>query len=227
MSELSTSAPSEADQIIHPNYPKGPPNYFVSIPIQNERVLQNCSLVQTTMLKNEKFSKPILIPISSMHVTLMVLRLDEDHCIHDAKKSMENVISTLGKMSFQSFQLNFAKIGHFQNEVLFADVVKDDAFEKMKQLCNIVSQCFEKNGISRLDAQRDFNPHLTLAKMSTSGGFKLKKFGIKKIKKDWYKEHDQIEFGTETVDRVQLLSMLKPKDPVTGYYHCVCEMKFA
>jgi hypothetical protein len=43
--------------------------------------------------------------------------------------------------------------------------------------------------------------------------------GVKKIRPELYSNFVNRAFGTQTVAKVQLLSMLKPKD-ASGYYHC-------
>lgn len=48
---------------------------------------------------------------------------------------------------------------------------------------------------------------------------------VKKLKKEYYEEYEDISFGNEFVSSLQLLSMTDKKDE-NGYYKCLIDVSF-
>lgn len=88
-------------------------------------------------------------------------------------------------------------------------------------MAEVCTEEFTKKNLD-ISGNKPFAPHLTLAKLSRTS---MKKTEIKKFKEEWFAGFVEEQFGSQTVNSLQLLSMYKPKDE-HGYYYCSLEMTF-
>ena len=92
-------------------------------------------------------------------------------------------------------------------------------------ISDIVKSVFTASELS-IEGGKDFVPHLTVAKMSQSAsGRKKKKKNSKRgnylrgIDRSAYVELLEMEFGSQRIEGLELLSMTLPPAE-DGYYHC-------
>ncbi|KAL7872564.1 hypothetical protein SRHO_G00075470 [Serrasalmus rhombeus] len=192
------------------------PNYFVSIPITNQKIKQAVEELQAEVLQKEPRLSRALIPVGTLHITLLVTHLATPEEVHAAAAALEEMQPTLrALLGGRSLTLPFRGIGHFRQEVAFIQIEEGEHLSALSSIADSVRRAFEEKGVSSGD-QKDFKPHLTFIKLSRAP--KLRRQGIKKLDAALYALFEQREFGEESVCTLDLCSMLKKKS-ADGYYH--------
>ncbi|XP_060738765.1 A-kinase anchor protein 7-like isoform X2 [Tachysurus vachellii] len=192
------------------------PNYFVSIPITNQKIKQGVEEVQSEVLQKDPRLSRALIPVGTLHVTLLVTHLSSQEQIDSAALAIEEMESMLTSLvGGRSLVLPFRGIGHFKQEVAFIHIEEGEHISTLTHIADSVRKAFEEKGIPTGD-QKAFKPHLTFIKLSRAP--KLRRQGVKKLDSSLYAAFEQRVFGEENVCTMDLCSMLKKKD-AEGYYH--------
>ncbi|XP_026787064.3 A-kinase anchor protein 7 isoform X2 [Pangasianodon hypophthalmus] len=192
------------------------PNYFVSIPITNQKIKEGVEEVQAEVLQKDPRLSRALIPVGTLHITLLVTHLSTQEQIDTAAVAigeMESMLTSL--VGGRSLVLPFRGIGHFKQEVAFIQIEEGEHLTTLTHIADSVRRAFEEKGIPTGD-QKAFKPHLTFIKLSRAP--KLRRQGIKKLDSSLYVAFEQRAFGEENVCTMDLCSMLKKKD-ADGYYH--------
>ncbi|XP_061097588.1 A-kinase anchor protein 7 isoform X1 [Conger conger] len=199
------------------------PNYFVSIPITNPKIRDGIQAVQDLVLqKDEQYSRA-LIPVGSLHITLLVTYLSNEEEVEAARRAVAEMEQTFRDLlQGRELVLPFFGIGNFRNEVAFVQLAEGAHVSTLTEVAEAVRKVFEERGVSSGDGKA-FKPHLTFMKLSRAP--KLRSKGIRKIDPEAYESFLQHSFGEETVSRLDLCSMLKKKTP-DGYYHCETSVTF-
>lgn len=193
------------------------PNYFVSIPITNPKIRGGVQAVQDLVVQKDKRYSRALIPVGSLHITLLVTYLGNEEEVDAARRAVAQMEQTVRDLlRGRELVLPFHGIGHFRNEVAFVQLAEGAHVATLTDIAEAARKVFEERGVSSGDG-KDFKPHLTFMKLSRAP--KLRSQGIKKIDPEAYESFLQHSFGEETVSRLDLCSMLKKKTP-DGYYHC-------
>ena len=88
--------------------------------------------------------------------------------------------------------------------------------EHLQILWTKIGKCLVENDIiSAKDVQiKHFNPHITIMKLS-----KMKSKTIRKIQPELHEDFNNITFGVQPVQKIEVLSMTHPPQP-NGYYYC-------
>ncbi|KAL7889039.1 hypothetical protein AOLI_G00040130 [Acnodon oligacanthus] len=192
------------------------PNYFVSIPITNQKIKQAVEELQAEILQKEPRLSRALIPVGTLHITLLVTHLATPEEVHSAAAALEEMQPTLrALLGGRSLTLPFRGIGHFRQEVAFIQIEEGEHLSTLSSIADSVRRAFEEKGVSSGD-QKDFKPHLTFIKLSRAP--KLRRQGIKKLDAALYSPFERREFGEESACTLDLCSMLKKKW-ADGYYH--------
>lgn len=199
------------------------PNYFVSIQTNSIEIHRSAKKVLDHIRSCEPAISKACIAIPTLHVTLLVLRVEDgDDSLERAKEALVRSYELVkDDLNTNPLVLEFKGLGHFGNEVLFAKLNGEQAHARLQK---VADTCLGEFAGANLDlsGHKAFKPHLTLVKLSKSSP---RKKGIRKIKKEWYEEYAEETFGRHTVSSLQLSSMTKPKDE-DGYYYCSKECRF-
>ncbi|XP_066555714.1 A kinase (PRKA) anchor protein 7 isoform X2 [Amia ocellicauda] len=193
------------------------PNYFVSIPITNPEIKGGIEAVQDIIVqKDHRFSKA-MIPVGSLHITLLVTHLGNEEEVNMAGCAVTELKELLPDLlQGKELVLPFSGIAHFRNEVAFVQLAEGEHVKTLQNVAEAVRKAFEEKGILTGDSKA-FKPHLTFMKLSRAP--KLRNQGIKKLDPTLYENFEHHMFGEETLSRLDLCSMLKKKTP-DGYFHC-------
>ncbi|XP_037271458.2 uncharacterized protein LOC119163545 [Rhipicephalus microplus] len=199
------------------------PNYFVAIQVDDVNVHKAAKKVQDHMRTQEPNIAGVLVGIPTLHITLLVLRVnDGDDSLQRAKDSLSRSHQAVKDgLEAAPLILQFQGLDHFQKEVLYVKAIGEDSVSRLKAIAQVCREEFEKANLD-LSGNKAFAPHLTLAKLSKQS---RRKSGIKKIQEEWYAAFKDETFGTQKVNSLQLLSMSKPKE-AKGYYYCSLEHTF-
>ena len=194
------------------------------------------------------------VPISKSHITLFLFNADGDADKEDsdmtdkrldiAKEAIEEGINEYkvwlsGKNeSIRPLHITLEGVDHFNNSVIFAKPTfsESEYFEKLWTFIreHLVDRGFIPDGSheSKASSFRDFNPHVTLLKMSRLyKQSRKRKKGTKenpprKFPKNIIHGMEGKYFGTQTIDRIELLSLTK--EGVKGdFSYYFCEQEFS
>lgn len=194
------------------------PNYFIAVRVSNPEIHDSLRIVQETVLKYDPKLKPALIPLKTLHLTLMVMYLGNEDDIVKAKSVLVQCRNDIKKLLYgKQIIMNFSGLDHFRNEVLFSKVADQGQASLLKNIAGVVRAKYDAAGIPSTD-EREFQPHLTVMKLSRNP--KLRKKGIKKIPKESYSKLVDKSFGIENASALHLCSMLHKKAE-DGFYLCV------
>ncbi|CAF2522840.1 unnamed protein product [Rotaria sp. Silwood2] len=130
-----------------------------------------------------------------------------------ARQSLIDVYHQVELARLPPPQITFTGISHFDNKVLYINPVKDAHLDVLARIAEICRETYEKNGITSTDV-REFNPHLTLFKLSKARDLHRK--GIKKIDQCWDSKYTDHHFGIENCRSIHLCNMMKKQQD--GYY---------
>ena len=188
------------------------PNLFIALQIVNSAVKSKLRAVQNHVISGEPKLARAMVESEKSHVTLMVL--------NSLEVNVNEIGNKIGQVAerFEPFQMNIKSIGNFGNKVVFANV---DGCMELAQLHKSLIQALSEMDCVALKKEGALKPHVTLMKMSRVRNRALQKF---KIDPALYEKYQDCDFGTETVASVQLLSMVRPADSKTGYYHKFLEV---
>lgn len=222
-----TSTSKDEGQGLSPKGKKKPkrimPNYFLAIRVSNPQIHSGIQIVQDSITAHNEKLTPALIPLATLHLTLMVMHLEDDEQIQKATEVLNQCRTSLEPILCNStLRLTFSGLDHFGHQVLYVKLFGEEEMEVLKSVVNIVRETFTKEGIPSTDS-REFSPHLTVMKLSRNP--KLRKNGIKKIPAESYSSWVDMSFGEEPVNALQLCSMNKKKEK-DGFYKCVATVTF-
>ncbi|CAM4587192.1 unnamed protein product [Lepidochelys kempii] len=207
-------------QTLYKKHLREMPNYFVSIPITNDQILDKIEDVQELIFTKEPDLLRALIPVQTMHLTIIVahLRTEEEVkkaivALEQSKAKVEAILQ--GKL----FNMTFHGIGQFNNQVIYVKMSEDEQ-QMLSRIAEAVEGSFSEMGLD-ITGSKDFKPHLTFLKLSKAPALRRK--GFRKISSDLYKEYEDSPFGTEVFSQIDLCAMHKKKQE-SGYYHCECSI---
>ncbi|XP_037982845.1 uncharacterized protein LOC119696958 [Motacilla alba alba] len=200
--------------------PRESPNYFVAIPITDDQILDRIEDIQELIFSKEPDLLRALLPIQTMHLTIIVAHLGTEEevkkavlALKQSKTKVEDILQ--GK----DLNLTFHGIGEFNNQVLYVKMLEEDQ-KMLNRIAEAVEECFIEMNLD-ISGSKDFKPHLTFLKLSKAS--RLRRRGFRKICMDLYKEYEDSHFGTEVFSRIDLCAMRKKKQE-SGYYYCECSI---
>ncbi|XP_077366105.1 A-kinase anchor protein 7-like isoform X2 [Festucalex cinctus] len=192
------------------------PNYFVSIPITNMQISSAVTEVQEAVLERQPGLAKAMIPVATLHVTLLVTHLADQEQVDLAAAALAQVEPSLDELlGGAELVLPFSGVAHFRNDVVFVALDPGPHTRVLRCLAELLCGGFKERGLVEDDA-RGFQPHLTIMKLSRAP--KLRSQGIKRVDPSLYANYTSRFFGDQTVERLDLCSMLKRKQQ-DGYYH--------
>lgn len=198
------------------------PNYFIAIRVSNPLIHSGVKIVQDSIVSHDEKLKLALIPLATLHLTLLVVHLEDEEKIQKATEVLHQCRTSLEPVMLNSaLTLNFAGLNHFHHQVLFVKLCGEEGIVRLNTVANVVRDMFAKEGIPSTDS-REFSPHLTIMKLTRSP--KLRKKGIRKIPLESYATWTDFDFGEERVSSLHLCSMNKKEED--GFYKCVTTVKF-
>lgn len=198
------------------------PNWFVSLRIRSPSILKDLVAVQSALTKYDERYSSFNVPAGTFHITLSLLhianRAEEDvalRVMHELQPRLHKIMtgaedaqapaaaSAAATAACSSVPaLSFRGLSSFGQKVLFADVVRDTARERLNRAALVLKAAFHAAGVgcteqkrapqkearggkgatfvaaeSEVEAEEEgFTPHLTIAKMSRApagGGSKF------------------------------------------------------
>ncbi|KAI3363780.1 hypothetical protein L3Q82_001388 [Scortum barcoo] len=155
------------------------PNYFVSIPITNTQISSAVLEVQEAVLQQEPRLAKAMIPVPTLHITLLVTHLANQEQVDLAATLLAQVEPSLAELlGGRDLVLPFSGISHFRKEVVFVGLAPGQHRHTLDSLAELLQSRFLEQGLLAGDS-RGFEPHLTIMKLSRAS--KLRSQGIKRV----------------------------------------------
>ena len=187
------------------------PNVFLAIKITNQELVQNLRKAHFNCVMEDNRLKDFITPLETAHVTLNVFRVENDR-LEEAKAILQDVfIANLEEFKHKE-PISFQGLGMFGKTVLY--VKPKTGLEYLKTAHEVFKAALEKNNFE-LTGHGSYNPHVTIFQVRGGGGG----ISLREIPRECGKGMENMEFGSQEVEKIQFLSMSKDKDS-SGYYYC-------
>ncbi|NXP72206.1 AKA7G protein, partial [Ramphastos sulfuratus] len=106
--------------------PREAANYFVAIPITNDQILDRIEDVQELIFTKEPLLLKALLPIQTMHITLIIAHLGTEDDIKKAVLALKQSKTKVeGILQGTDFHMTFQGIGQFNDQVLYVDMLEE------------------------------------------------------------------------------------------------------
>ena len=90
-------------------------------------------------------NKKCVVPTRDLHLTLFVFHLKSQEDILKANKLLASTHDQLNQIiGPKGLALTFCNVSSFKKDVIFIDVVQDEAYEKFDQVANLLYKAFFK-----------------------------------------------------------------------------------
>ncbi|NWI95370.1 AKA7G protein, partial [Pitta sordida] len=184
------------------------------------QILDRIEDVQELIFSKEPDLLRALLPIQTMHLTIIVAHLGTEEEVKKAILALKNSKTKVEDiLQGKDLNMTFHGIGQFNNQVLYVKMLEEDQ-KTLSRIAEAVEECFIEMNLD-ISESKDFKPHLTFLKLSKAQ--RLRRRGFRKICLDLYKEYEHSYFGTELFSRIDLCAMHKKKQE-SGYYYCECSI---
>uniref|UniRef100_A0AC35G4H7 A-kinase anchor protein 7-like phosphoesterase domain-containing protein n=1 Tax=Panagrolaimus sp. PS1159 TaxID=55785 RepID=A0AC35G4H7_9BILA len=179
------------------------PNIFVAFRIQNPLIVSRIDEVQKKLVEFDKRFLTKLTPLTALHITLMVGKLEEDE-IPKATEAMKEAAKEYRKTTNELIS-EFHGISSFGSGVLFGDC-KKESVEPLRILQKSILDAFNSNELTVINDHPEFNPHLTIARCQQPKRDKELAKGLIAQKESDYK------IGNEKIKEILLCRMQMDKN---------------
>ncbi|XP_065060792.1 uncharacterized protein LOC135688035 [Rhopilema esculentum] len=200
------------------------PNYFLAIKVDDSYIADNVNKVQESVVNEEPAFRHVLIPIPTLHLTLFVMKLDDESEVLKAKEALcHSELDVQNCFANSTKELTFNGVRTFRNKVVYVGIDKDtqsDALSCLRKAVDVLVDSFCSHGINLAKNTKDqFVPHVTVIKLSKNIK-KMKKKGIKRVDDRFLKDFLDLEFGKQKFSEVLLCSMVDKKGE-DGFYKII------
>lgn len=173
------------------------PNYFIGVRCNSAEVRDAASALQQRAVSMHEELSESLVPIHRLHLTLVMLALHAPDALEQATQLMHSAVQPLIKEHFPEggMSINFDRVGHFSNRVMWIGAAADDKREKFLAFRNAVEKVFIEAKLATEDDE--YKIHGTLFK------------GSVRIPDSVVEDLASSACGTETFDFVELMPVGK------------------
>lgn len=215
-------------RVIKARMPK--PNYFVAIRVSDLCIHSRVQTVQDTVVSHDERLEPALVPLETLHLTLLVIHLKNEEQIEKAKKILQQCRKELPEHVLPSgtFTLRFKGLDFRfptgKNPWLrYVKPVGKEGIEKLEKVYNFVRKTFTKEGFPPTDPDRKFHPHVTIINLNEAPN--LQEEGISKLPEKSFSNCRFLDFGEEQVSSLYLC-LMGPERTRDGFYKWEAKIDF-
>ena len=217
------------------------PTHFVAIPVSDTTdtgIRSRVQTVQKTVVSHDKTLKPALIPVETLHLTLLAIHLNlenEEREIEKADKILQQCRTKILKdvlpsgaftLKFKGLDFRFPK--KKQPWLRYVKPFGEEGIQKLEKVYDEVRKTFTEGGFPPTDPDGEFYPHVTVINLNNDRDFFEKK-RISKIPEESFSTCGalDLDFGEEQVSSLCLyeMGMKKAKDG-RFRYNCVAKTDF-
>ena len=104
-----------------------------------------------------------------------------------AKRAMDQCQKKLEPLyRNQLLSLDIGSLGNFRNSIVFAKVRSDEQVMKLREIADIVEDCFLDEEIVSTEKSGSFKPHITVMKLTRDKSFRKKGNSLSHLMRLWY-----------------------------------------
>ena len=187
------------------------PTHFVCIHITNPEVMQNADAIQTHIVSHTPELKEGCLPLTALHVTMCMVRLETEQQAEIAKNVLESMKPQLTHILPRCVRIAFTGVDNFRERLVYVKVAKNLALERF--VSSLIEK-FQLAGLRTPGNHAEYTPHMTLVKLSRPMQRDLR---TSIISASTYLPFQDKPVGSQQVDAVHLCSMTEPKQE-DGFY---------
>jgi uncharacterized protein (UPF0248 family) len=193
------------------------PTHFVCVRITDSNVQSKVSEIQGYITKYTPALAEACLPIPALHVTLCMVRLENDQHVATAQKVMENVRSRFIHVLPRSSHLTFTGVSDFHQRLVYAKVAPCLALDNF--VFFLIEQ-FQEAGLATPGNHKEYTAHMTLVKLSRA---MQRDPHTSMITPAIYEPFTDMEIGSNRIETMSLCSMIAQKQ-ADGFYMRYCEV---
>jgi 2'-5' RNA ligase/predicted kinase/uncharacterized protein (UPF0248 family) len=187
------------------------PTHFICIRVTNEEIRSNVQHIQTNVISHSPHLADGCLPLTALHVSVCMVRLDTNSQIETAKTVLENANKHLVQFLPRCTELVFSGVDHFHNRLIYAKVLPDAGLTKFS---SFLIERFRRAGLKTPGNHSKFTPHMTLVKMSRPMQHATH---TNMIDHTAYSQFQDTHIGRQHIDGIHLCSMTESKQD-DGFY---------
>ena len=178
-------------------------NYFVSIPIESSYVIRKLEYLTSDLAHYNRRVQDVSVPKTSYHLTLCTLHIGSAGEWYKVRKVLERLSQDKRFMSTHlPVSVKFEGIGEFFNKVLYVNCHSQN-MQKLVSMKQTIEKKLREAGINVPADYGNFVPHLTVLKIASKSNLSVGQL----LSRDIRQKYDKFNFGTYTVNRVDLCKM--------------------
>lgn len=208
---------SGPDSASHVLADRSRPTHFVCIRITDAHVKSRVSEIQGYITKCTPALAEACLPLAALHVTLCMVRLENDQHIATVQKVMESVRSRFIHMLPRTSHLTFTGVSNFHQRLVYAKVATCPALDNF--VFFLIEQ-FQEAGLATPGNHKEYTAHMTLVKLSRP---MQRDPHTSIITHAMYEPFADMEIGSNRIEAMSLCSMTGPKQ-ADGFYMQFCEV---
>ena len=213
--------------------------HFVAIPVSNKGLLSHVQTVQKKVVSREEFKrlKPALIPVKTLHLTLLAIHLNSENKKREIEKAdkilqqcrtkiLKDVLPS-GAFTLKFKDLDFTFPERDKPWLRYMKPFGEEGIQKLEKVYDEVRKTFTERGFPPTDPKRKFHPHVTIINLNNDRN--LQKEGISIIPEESFStcEEPDLDFGEEQVRSLHLYEMgWKEAEDGSLFYNCVAKTDF-
>ena len=200
------------------------PTHFICIPLQDPHIRCNIHEVQKTLCAqaqyqgndSERVRDEACVPLTALHLTLVMLRLPTAEAIRRAREVFRAMGDLLQMYTPRHLLLTLEGVSDFGGRVVFTSPLETG---RLSALVVAMQDRLRRVGVALPGNHDPFQPHVTIAKMSR--GLSRDWHGASQLDHSLYGLHHDLRVGRQAVQCIQLCELYAGKHAHTGFYRSV------
>ena len=193
------------------------PTHFVCFRITDDQVKENVSKIQDHITTHTPLLIEGCLPITALHVTLCMVRLENDEQISIAQEVMRSVRSQFIQILPRCSQLDFTGVSNFHERLVYVKVAPCPALDTF--VFSLIEK-FQEAGLHTPGNHKEYTAHMTIVKLSRPMQRELHT-GV--ISPALYQQFMDMNVGSNPIKTLYLCSMSAPK-LADGFYERLSEV---
>ena len=195
----------------HVNTDRNRPTHFVCFRITNDQVKKNVSKIQSHITSQIPQLAEGCLPVTALHVTLCMVRLENDHQISVAQEVMKNACVRFIHVLPRCSELHFTGVSNFHERLVYMKVAPCPALDNF---VFFLIESFQEAGLRTPGNHKEYTAHMTLMKLSRPMQRELPS-GV--ISPALYQPFVDVSVGSNRIEKLSLCSMTAPR-AADGFY---------
>ena len=196
--ELSTHKPQKYSD-------KDRPTHFLCIQVSNEEAVVNIQTVQDHIIKVSPQLAEGLVSPTAFHITLCMVRLENDQHIAKARTALESMTPHILHMLPRCAYLHMNGVDNFKDRLIYVMVAPNAALTKLVAL---LLERLQAAGVLTPGNHNEYTPHVTIVKMSRP---MQRELTARIAGQALYSKFQDSNIGMQQIQAIDLCSLTAPK----------------